>query len=109
MLGADCSTYTADIFNPVCWFQDPLGIQPSLGINQATCTSGTAEQQAACQAGVTAAQNEANANSAYACATGSYQLLCSLGITDSNGSPSSNFWVLIAVGGVVGFLLLKDR
>lgn len=50
MGATDCSSTFWDIVDPTCWYQDPLGIDPSLQINMPTCTSGTADQQAACRA-----------------------------------------------------------
>jgi hypothetical protein len=103
---SDCSSNWSDIFNPACWLQDPLGIQPSLSINEATCTSGTLEQQAACQAGVLAAQQQANSSPAYACAQSYYQIPCMLGLTDANGNISNLAWVGLALVG--GFFALKE-
>lgn len=99
------------VFDPSCWAESPLvalGIEPSkdsLGVNAATCTSGTLQEQEACNAGVVAAQQEANANPAYACAVGGYTVLCNLGITDPNGNPTSSAWIWI-IGGILGGILV---
>jgi hypothetical protein len=97
------------VFDPNCWAESPLvalGIEPSkdsLAVNAATCTSGTLQEQEACQAGVVSAQQTANANPAYACAMGNYSMLCNLGLTDANGNPTGNllFWGIGILGGLM--------
>jgi hypothetical protein len=103
-LGTDCSTYASDIFNPACWIQDPLGIQPSLSVNEATCTSGTSQQQADCLNGVIAAQNQASSNPSYACAQSSFQIPCMLGLMDANGNVTNLTWVFLAIVGGIWFI-----
>ena len=62
---SDCTSAFWDVVNPACWFSDPLGIAPSLALNPPTCTSGTPDQQAACQGSAAAIQQQATTNLDY--------------------------------------------
>ena len=107
-LGADCTSTFWDVVNPVCWFQDPLGIQPSLAPNPPTCTSGTQAQQQACQQAANQVAATANADPSYACATSNYQVLCALGLTDSQGNPNTGLiWLIGGIGAVALFAAVK--
>lgn len=101
-LGIDCSDWWTDVLNPSCWFTDPMGIKPSLAVVQASCTSGTSEQMAACRAGVAQAQKVADEDPEYSCAMSDYQLLCSMGLANPDGTPKgSSMLLLLAVGAFV--------
>lgn len=101
------------VFDPSCWLESPLvalGIEPSkdsLGVNPASCTSGTLQEQEACSGGVVAAQQQANADPAYACAMGSATALCNLGVTDANGNLTSSSWIWAVIMLGAGILVLK--
>lgn len=103
----DCSNWWTDVLNPSCWLTDPMGIKPSLAVVQASCTSGTTQQQADCKAGVKQAQDVANADPDYACAMSDWQLACMTGLTDPNGNPNAiPPWLYVVGAVVVGSVVL---
>lgn len=112
-MGATCNpagSYPGDpawsliaALNPACLFASygaPVAVTSLTNINEATCTSGTAEEQATCQAAVLAAQQQAMADPAYCCGTSSWPSLCALGLTNDNCgvSSTSGLLALLALG-----------
>jgi len=96
--------------NPACWFSSgsqsaPVPITAPGNINEAVCGSGTAAQQASCQAGVVAAQSQASSDPSYCCAASDYPNLCALGLTSDNCGVSSTGLLMLAALGLGAFVL----
>lgn len=109
-LGATCTSLFWDIVNPLCWITDPSGTLPDIQINEATCTSGTLDQQTACRNGVIAAQQEASANPDYNAVLTGNELGYATGLTDSNGNITTGTLLtgaLLVLGGIVILKALK--